>query len=308
MSLELDLNEWDLSLASAIFGEEDVGKAVSQIVDADECFSLASSAGMLFGLRLHDGSRVALKALRPRPGLSAGRAVQRALYERGFPCPRPLLGPMRLGNGYAVVDEWVDGEQRDLHEPRRRREAAFLLARLVALAPRPDGLPRALVRTGLFPPPHHPRFDFFRPDGNWIDKAAAGVVELRDGLAEPVVGHSDWGARHFGWVNEQIAVVYDWPDSIALETEEVIVGQASVVFPSTWDLPVEPKAATREESEAFVSEYEEAAGRQLDRPRIEAAQTYLLAYCARCELSDLDGQDGDFQVALRDRLELLGGL
>jgi len=302
LSLEFELGEWDRQAARKIFGERDVGQAILEVIDAVQCFFLASSAGMLFGLTLRDGSRVALKALRPRPGLSAGRAVQQALYERGFPCPRPLLGPVALGDGYAVVDEWIDGEQRDLHEPPRRRQAALLLAELVTLAPQRSDLPRALERTGLFPRPHHPRFDFRRPDGQWIDKAAMRVIDSLDSIAQRVVGHSDWGARHFGWVDERIAVVYDWPDSVALETEETIVGQASVVFPSTWDLPVEPKAAMRAESDAFVGEYEEAAGRPLDRRRVEAAQTYLLAYCARCELSDLDGQDGDFQVALRERL------
>lgn len=302
MSLRIELNEWDRLSARAIFGDKDVGHALSLIVDAEECFYLASSAGMLFGLRLRNGSSVAVKALRPRPGLREGRVVQQALWERGFPCPRPLLGPVRLGTGYAVVDEWVDAEQRDLHESRRRRTAAELLAQLVALAPRLEGLPRALERTGLFPEPHHPRFDFSRPDGVWIDEIAARVSRLPADSAELVAGHSDWGARHLGWIDERIAVVYDWPDSVALDTEETIVGQASVVFPATWDLPVEPKAATAEESEAFVAEYEAAVGRQLDRGRVAAAQTYLLAYCARCELSDLDGADGDFQTAVREHL------
>ncbi|MBA2462091.1 MAG: hypothetical protein H0V45_10070 [Actinobacteria bacterium] len=302
MNLRLELDEWDRLSALAIFGERDVGHALSQIVDAEECFFLASSAGMLFGLRLRDGSRVALKALRPRPGLREGRDVQQALWARGFPCPRPILGPVKLGDGYAAVDQWVDGEQRDLHEPRRRRAAAELLAELVALAPRPKGLPRVLERTGLFPEPHHPRFDFGRPDGLWIDEVAARASSLPAASTEFVAGHSDWGARHFGWIDERIAIVYDWPDSVALDTEETIVGQASVVFPSTWDLPVEPKVATPEESEAFVAEYEEAVGRQLDRSRVAAAQTYLLAYCARCELSDLDGAEGNFQAALRERL------
>ncbi len=302
MSLRIELNEWDRLSARAIFGDQDVGHALSLIVDAEECFYLASSAGMLFSLRLRNGSSVAVKALRPRPGLREGRVVQQALWERGFPCPRPLLGPVRLGTGYAVVDEWVDAEQRDLHEPRRRRTAVELLAQLVALAPRLEGMPRALERTGLFPEPHHPRFDFSRPDGVWIDEIAARVSRLPADSAELVAGHSDWGARHLGWIDERIAVVYDWPDSVALDTEETIVGQASVVFPATWDLPVEPKAATAEESEAFVAEYEAAVGRQLDRGRVAAAQTYLLAYCARCELSDLDGADGDFQTALREHL------
>lgn len=301
MSLRVELGDWDRLSALAIFGDCDVEQAISQIVDAEECFFLASSAGMLFGLRLRGGSRVALKALRPRTGLHAGREVQQALHDGGFPCPRPLLGPVPLGNGWAVVDEWVDGTQQDLHEPRRRREAAYLLAELIDRAPRREELPRVLEADGLFPEPHHPRFDFLRADGRWIDEAAARANELRGTSGNLVVGHSDWDARHFGWVDERIAVVYDWPDSVALDLEETFVGQASVIFPSTWDLPVVPKVASQAETKAFVAEYEEAAGRTLDRELVNAAQTYLLAYCARCELSDLDGAEGEFQSALRAR-------
>ncbi len=297
--LRLQLGEWDLQSTEVIFGPLDVQEALAAVVDAEECFFLASSAGMLFGLQLRDGSRVALKALRPRRGLPAAREVQQALFAAGFPCPRPLLGPVAVGSACVVVDEWVDGQQLDVHEPRRRREAARLLAELIALAPRQEGLPAALEAQSLFPEPHHPRFDFERPDGDWIDVAAAAALALRRTSGPFVVGHSDWGARHFGWKDGRIAIVYDWPDSVALDAEETIVGQASLVFPSTWDLPVAPKVATLAESEAFVAEYEEASGRALDEDSVAAARRYLLAYCARCELSDLDGAEGDFQAELR---------
>jgi hypothetical protein len=272
---------------------------VGELVDARECFFLRSSAGMLFGLRLADGSRVALKAVRPRPGLEIARAVQTALHAHGFPCPAPLAGPLPFGRGVAFVDEWVEAPQRDVHEPACRAEAARMLARLIDAAPLAGPLPRALAPDGLFPEPHHPRFDFARPDGAWIDEIAARALDARARTGPLVVGHSDWSAKHFGWDGERIAVVYDWPDSLVLDAEETIVGQASLVFPSTWDIPVGSYAASAEESAAFVDEYEAAAGRALDRGRVAAARTYLLAYCARCELSDLDGAEGDFQHTLR---------
>jgi hypothetical protein len=298
LTLEIELGDWDRLAARPIFGNRDVAEVVSELVPTEECFFLASSAGMLFGLRLTDGSRVALKAVRPRPGLDAARDVQRALYERGYPCPRPLRGPLPLGDGYAFVDEWVDGLQQDVHEPRRRRESAHLLAELISLAPQSEHLPRSLEAKGLFPEPHHARFDFDRPDGVWIDRIAARARDVR-GEKRLVTGHSDWSAKHFGWEGDRVVVVYDWPDSVARDAEETFVGQASASFPATWDLPVAPKAATPEESEAFVDEYEGFAGRRLDRRAVATARVYFLAYCARCELSDLDGEDGDFQAALR---------
>jgi Phosphotransferase enzyme family len=256
---------------------------------------------MLFGLRLRDGSRVAFKALRDRPGLAASREVQTALHAAGFPCPKPLAGPLPFGSGVAFVDDWVEAPQRNVHEPARRAAAARTLARLIATAPRVGGLPRALEPVGLFPRPHHPRFDFARADGRWIDEIAAGALGARKRDGTVVVGHGDWSAKHLGWDGDRVAVVYDWPDSLVADAEETIVGQASAVFPATWDLPV-TYVASPGESEAFVAEYEEAAGRRLDPASVAAARTYLLAYCARCELSDLDGAEGDFQQALRQPL------
>jgi hypothetical protein len=300
LRLTAPLRPWDERKARELFGDCPLDDVLRSVVPAEECFFVTSSAGMLFGLALSDGSRVALKAMRPRPGLAAAVEVQESLHRRGFPCPRPLLGPVRLGAGYAVVHEWIEKPQRDLHDPARRREAARLLARLVALAPRVAGLPPTLAgpRTP-FPPPHDSRFDLERPDGRWIDEAAARALGALPPPRAPVVGHSDWSAKHFGWDGDRIGIVHDWPDSVALDAEETIVGQAAAAFPATWDLPLEPKVASAEESSAFVDEYEEAAGRRLDRRRVEAARTYLIAYCARCELSDLDGAEGDFQRELR---------
>jgi hypothetical protein len=283
------------------FGGQPWEDVVGQLVPAEECFFVAASAGVVFGLRLVDGSRVAVKVIRPRPGLREACEVQAELHRRGFPCPRPLTGPVRVGNGYAVVHEWIAAPQRDLHDPLLRRAAAQLLAELIELAPNREGLPPTFAGArDPFPPPHDPRFDLTLPAGAWIDEVAREALARLAAPAQVVVGHSDWSAKHFGWNGAGIVVVYDWPDSVALDAEETIVGQASVTFPATWDLPVEPKLATPDEREAFLEEYEEAVGRRLDRARIEAARLYVLAYSARCELSDARGGDGEFQQALRD--------
>jgi hypothetical protein len=261
---------------------------------------------MVFGLVLHDGSKVAVKVFRPRPGLKEASEIHAELRERGFPCPRPLRGPVRRGNGYAVVHEWIEAPQHDLRDPMRRQAAVKLLAELIALAPTRKGLPPTFTGTvagSPFPRPHDSRFDFARAEGRWIDKAAAVALASRARPNEGgVVGHSDWVAKHFGWEGDRIAVVYDWPDSVALDAEETIVGQASVNFTATWDLPVFPKFATREESEAFVEEYEELVGRRLDRGHVAAAQLYLPAYSARCELSELNGDFGEVQQRLLEAL------
>jgi hypothetical protein len=304
VKLTAPLAPWHERYIHEFFGHQSLDEVAEALVPAEECFFFAASAGVVLGLRLEDGSRVALKAFRVRPGLNEAVAVQAELHARGFPCPRPLLGPVRLRSGsVAVVQEWIEAPQRDLHEPSLRRAAAWLLAELVEQAPRRDGLPPTFAgRRGPFPPPHDSRFDLTRPDGAWIDAAAALVLPTLIRPAAKVVGHSDWSAKNLGWDGDRISAVYDWPDSVALGAEETIVGQASVNFPATWDLPVEPKLATADESDAFLEEYEEAAGRRLDRERIEAARIYLIAYSARCELSDLDGAEGEFQQRLRAAL------
>lgn len=304
MKLTAPVAPWLERYRRELLGEQSLEEVARALVPAEECFFAAASAGLVLGLRLEDGSRVSLKAMRPRPGLSEAVSVQEELYAGGFPCPRPLLGPVPLASGsVAVVQDWVDAPQRDLHDPALRRVATELLAELVRTAPRRQDLPPTFAGPrDPFPAPHDSRFDFRRPDGGWIDEAAAAVVPILEAAPEPVVGHGDWSAKHFGWDGDRICVVYDWPDSVALDAEETIVGQASVGFPATWDLPVAPKLATPDESDAFVEEYEEAAGRRLDRGRLAAARLYLIAYCARCELSDLDGAEGEFQQRLRAAL------
>src|SRR5262245_42475897 len=75
--------------------------------EAEECFAFEASVGALFGLRLRDGSRVALKVHLERPGreeeLRTIQRVQAHLAARGFPCPRPLGV-----RGRASLEEWRD--------------------------------------------------------------------------------------------------------------------------------------------------------------------------------------------------------
>jgi hypothetical protein len=284
-----------------LLGDRDMLDAARELVDAEECFYVGTSASLVLGLTTSDGSRVALKVVpeerRTLAQMQAAHVVQRALHDSGFPAPRPLAGPARLGRGFAVVDEWIDGEQRDLHDPALRRITARLLAELIDRAPHVDDLPGGLARhPGLFPPPHHPMFDFSQPEGRWIDEIAAGA-RARLAPERDVVGHSDWSTKNMSWDGDSVVAVYDWADSTVLEAEETIVGQASMFFPATWDLPLR-KHATPEEADAFVQEYEEAAGRALDRGAVEAARLYVLAYSARCEISDR--VEGDFCAALRE--------
>ena len=81
----------------SIFGTDDPDAiwrhALALCPEAVECFAYEASVGALFGLRLRHGSRVALKVHVDREEAERLEAVQRVqahLFERGFPCPRPL--------------------------------------------------------------------------------------------------------------------------------------------------------------------------------------------------------------------------
>jgi hypothetical protein len=307
----IDLGPFGPALAREIVGERDVAEVLHELVgEFDECFAVSESAGLLFGLRLAGGACVAVKLLPPSlpaAALEAARRVQRHLHARGIPAPRPLAGPVPVGRGHAVVDEWRDaGSFRETRSPRRRRAMAAMLARLVEQATgvrEVEALPPALA--GCWERPHHPRFDFGRADGAWIDGIAARV---RPAVLAPagdrVVGHPDWNAGHLRWLGDEISAVYDW--DLVRDSEANLVGYASGVFTATWQLDV-PKAPSPDDADAFVTDYESAARRQVDRERAAAARLYLMAYAARAELSDA-GPGGDFQRALAGHAATAGAV
>jgi hypothetical protein len=103
----------------SIFGTDDAEAIWREVLDlcpdAVDCFAFEVSVGALFGLRLGDGSRIALKIHREHDAdsLEALQRVQAHLYEEGFPCPQPLGV-----RGRATLEHWCDeGVYRDAHDP-----------------------------------------------------------------------------------------------------------------------------------------------------------------------------------------------
>ena len=128
-------------------------------------------------------------------------------------------------------------------------------------------------------------FDATRSGAEWIDDtAAAALRELRSSAGETVVAHSDWSVKDFRFRDGRITAIYDW-DSLVVDREPTIVGQAATHFTMTWRMPVRV-APTPAETAAFLSDYEEARGRHFsaaERNAIDAAATYAVGYTARCE-------------------------
>ncbi len=282
----------------------------------EEALFCELSVGATFGLRLGNGRRVMLKAHQPDRTayfLEAVCRVQRHLYERGFPCPEPIAGPLPLGRGFATVEAFVDdGERMDAHETRVRCEMARTLARLIELAAEVSNVRRLAQGwtswrvDALWPTPHNALFDFeaTAQDAGWIDEIAARARETVDNSAgRVVVGHSDWSVKHFRFDDGEVRVIYDW-DSLRLDKETVIVGTAAATFAATWYLEVSSRAPSPDEMRCFIHEYEVARGRPFsirERQAVAGAATYVMAYSARCEHAvDTEGRDtrGSFREAL----------
>ncbi|MDP8911682.1 MAG: hypothetical protein M3M94_06425 [Actinomycetota bacterium] len=276
----------------SIFGTADpveIWRAVQELCpEAEEAFHFEVSVGALVGLRLRDGSRVALKVHRGlKPSfLDAVQVVQRHLWEVGFPCPRPLgrrgRGTNRDAHDRATLEEWDD--------PEVRRTMAALLARLVAVTTplgHVPGLRRVFFRPGtLWPIPHSALFDFeaTAAGAERIDEVARVAKPICDRpVGRRVAGHGDWSAKHLRFDELRPVVVYDW-DSLNTDREPVFVGIAAATFTYTEALEVAlwPSA---DEAAAFLDDYDAARGASLtpdERAVAEAWATYTRAYAARC--------------------------
>lgn len=275
------------------FCQKELGTAV-----ADYLF-YESSVGAVCGVCLVDSRRVVVKVHQPSHPLYFLQAVVRVqhyLVDHGYPCTKPLLDPRPLALGIATIEEFVDeGVYHHAYDPTIRRSMAEMLAWLIQLTSTPGAIPgvqpaifdKRLPEGVIWPTPHSKLFDFEATTrgAEWIDEIARQAQEIRlRGAGQLVLGHTDWGVKHFRYVGERVRVIYDW-DSLAYEKEPIIVGHASGYFTYT-EFFGESRLPTDEEARAFVSEYEAARGRSFtceEHQTLQAAKIYGIAYAARCE-------------------------
>ncbi len=326
-----EMSRWGVSdIERAVFGTDDP-LAIEGIVDrcceahlgerpADGLF-YRSSAGCVVGVRLASGRPVVLKAYQDRwtrRFLEAVQAVQVHLATVGFPCARPLGGPVLLQAqrpNLVTAETWLeDPGMAAYRTPESRRASAAGLARQVALCRDLRGLggldqhPLRRPGTGLYPEPHSPLFDFGRSaeSARWIDDFAARAAALRDRPDDHVwvPAHTDWSARNVRLQGGDVVAVYDW-DSVARVRESTAVGQAA----ATWSVTSEPGGSEFPSAvvvAAFIDDYENAAGYTLSEAQVRgagAAAVWTLAYTARCEHAlAVRGRARPDQHGARDRL------
>lgn len=220
------------------------------------------------GLELSGGQRIVLKVRAFEERLEACTAVQRHLFDAGFPCPRPLIGPVRVGKEAWSAEAYVAGGEFLAPGPDSPDLLAKLLRRVVELAPAPDAVPSLApsppwvawdhAGEGPWPLPDDLPLDMNGHSGpDWLDDLARRVRErMRRHELPHVVGHGDWELQNLRWVGREPLVVHDW-DSVVSMPEAALAGAASSIYLAT---PQRPLAATLAESAAFIVAYGRARG------------------------------------------------
>jgi len=246
----------------------------------------AGGTSRVFGLHLVDGRDVVIKVRRPEARLYGCAATHRQLWQAGFPCPEPLVGPAPLGEELATAERYVPGGAALEPTADNAERYAWALAELIRLAPPPSALP------SLEPPPAWAWWDYpgactwawqsaagralaaergwhrpeVPPELAWLeDLARRSRARLSAFRAPAVVGHVDWWVEHLRWLDGKLHVVHDW-DSLASQPEAIICGFAASMFPESLGHWVQADLA---QSEAFIAGYERGRGRAWSRQERE---------------------------------------
>ncbi|MFD0556148.1 hypothetical protein FB566_1380 [Stackebrandtia endophytica] len=226
---------------------------------------------VVIGAVLADGREVVIKVRKPAARLEGCFAVQSLLHASGYPAPEPILAPTPLGKWTVSVEALVEGGDELPSSGRAPWPFVSALAALVRTA-RP-----LAAGVDLQPKPSWNRWDHDEPGvwataedverpfhsvagPDWLERTGRAARErIASWQAPKVIGHGDWFRENFRWRGETLHVAYDW-DSAIVETEAVIVGiAAAYVAPSV------------EESDAFLSAYQEVTDRRFERDELEAS-------------------------------------
>jgi Phosphotransferase enzyme family len=257
---------------------------------AAELFRSGHLAAVI-GLRLADNREVAVKVRPASPRIAACVAVQRRLFESGYPCPEPLGEPAPFGDGLATAEAYVPGGAMLPGAEHAAQLFAEAFAWLIGLAPRPadlsslDPAPSWAAwdhgEAGLWPRPDDDDVDLNEVAGpEWIDRAAGWARDrLRAGTSEIVIGHCDWLADNLRWRGDELLVVHDW-DSAVADSEAALVGFAAALY-STFS---PDELATVEETGRFLDAYRDARGRAFSADELQrswAAGVWTRAYDAK---------------------------
>lgn len=263
----------------------------------ERTFLRTGNLSTVVGVALADGRRVVVKARAPSHRIDPCTDVQRRLWERGFPCPRPLAGPAPLGGLTATAERFVPGGRQLPPSPAAADRFGEALARMVRLAPPPGELaslqpPPAWLQwdhglDGSWPRPETTPIDLNAVRGpRWLEELAQRVrARLERFEAPAVVGHADFESQNVRWRAGRLYSVDDW-DSVAALPEAVLAGAASAVHPAAGRSAA---TATVAETRRFLRAYARRRGTPwtaAEREVCWAAGLWVLAYNARVEIAE----------------------
>ncbi|MEO7032957.1 MAG: phosphotransferase [Polyangiaceae bacterium] len=269
------------------------------------------SAAAVFGIVLESGEPAVLKLFNrsyTHDELSAMHRCLASASAANYPVPRARSEVFDTGDGVsAAFYTYLDGQQRDAHEPSVRRELARSLAELTALLAPLDttGLPLAPGQlNSLWPPPQRvwETQHLDNDDTRFIDahgKAAQQVLKKSKLMRTPT--HLDWGVKNIRFRDDAVCAVYD-SDSLHAASEAESAGRAAAQFTAQWDIPamLTPSPA---EAQAFLDEYQTARGKRFskaERSIAAAAARYVVAHIARQELFSGVAEGDNFRGLLRN--------
>ena len=279
-----EVERWVDELTQAQLGEQIGGALFAK-----------KSVGAVFGIVLESGEPAVLKlfnrSIQPSELSAMHRCLATAAAHR-FPVPRQRSEIFEADDGlFAAYYAYVDGDQRDAHEPSVRRELARSLAELNTLLAPLDttGLPLAPGRQEALWPPAQRVWETREVDDadtRFIDAhGRAAQTVLKKSKLPRVATHLDWGVKNIRFRDDSVCAVYD-TDSVHAASEAECVGRAAAQFTAQWDIPAMLTPSPKE-ANSFVEEYQAARGRKFskaERSVAAAAARYLVAHVARQEL------------------------
>lgn len=229
----------------------------------------------VIGIRLNSGAQVVVKVRRASDRLVACASTHRALFERGFPCPKPLVDLAPFGAAVASAEEMTVGGDPFPGSGRSPEPFAEALAHLVGLAPKPEELdtldpapPWAFPPFGtlLWPWPDDRDIDLNEVNGPaWIDESGwAARDRLQASGGPPIIGHGDWYTANLRWASGGLLAAFDW-DSVIAAPETVIVGLAAAMYPTTYA----GTEASIDETQDFLDAYMSARARSFSDEELE---------------------------------------